>query len=149
MFSEPPPFSRSVTSGAGTSASAKWWTGRPGATLPPTVAPVSASTVFSRSQPRRVASRTASAAARVSGPWGVPGGTRQKKVGVPVSWQRGTPRPRATRQFSTMVRSVPRAGSPSSSAARSSAPSTSPGSSHAARRTRSNSTALALSITAL
>ena len=60
MFSQPPPFSRSLISISSCSHCSKWTIGVPGPRLSPEFVPVIESTEFGRSTPRRVASTIAS-----------------------------------------------------------------------------------------
>ena len=59
MFSQPPPLRISFTSMSSRSHCSKWMIGVPGPRLLPLFLPVSESTEFGRSLPRRVASATA------------------------------------------------------------------------------------------
>ncbi len=87
QFSQPPPLSSKRISISSCSHCSKWTTGEPGPRLLPEFFPVTESTEFGRSFPRRVASAMASRICCVIQIWFAPAGTLTSKVGSPVSWQ--------------------------------------------------------------
>ena len=89
LFSQPPPLRISLTSISSSSHCSKWITGVSSPRLSPLFLPVSESTEFGRSLPRRVASATASRIAFLIAIWFTPTGVCTTNVGMPVSWQIG------------------------------------------------------------
>ena len=106
MFSQPPPFSSSLTSIESFSHCSKWMIGVPGPRLSPELAPVIESTEFGRSIPRRVASATASRICARIQIWFAPTGVLTSKVGMPVSWHIAPSPSAAWSMFSAMIRSA-------------------------------------------
>ena len=103
VFSQPPPFSSSLTSISSRSHCSKWMTGAPGPRLLPEFLPVTESTEFGRSLPRRVASAMASRICCTIQIWLAPIGTLISNVGRPVSWQIAPSPSAAWSMFSAMI----------------------------------------------
>ena len=103
MFSQPPPFRTSLTSISSRSHCSKWMTGEPGPRLFPEFLPVTESTEFGRSLPRRVASAMASRICCAIHISFAPIGTLISKVGRPVSWQIAPSQSAAWSMFSAMI----------------------------------------------
>ncbi len=118
VFSQPPPLRTRRTSISSRSHCSKWIAGEPGPRLLPEFLPVTGSTEFGRSLPRRVASAMASRICCAIQTSFAPSGTLISNVGRPVSWQMAPSPAAAWSMFSAMMASacddwVPAGSSPS------------------------------------